>query len=110
LFVDPDLEQLKASAGVKSDYVEIHTGSYCEAEGQDKAVELSKIEAAVKAGSELGLRVNAGHGLNYRNIRPLLALGGIEEYNIGHSIISRAVLIGLDRAVREMADLVHGSE
>ena len=55
-----------------------------------------------------GLRVNAGHGLNYQNIRPLLALGGVEEYNIGHSIISRAVLVGLDRAVREMADLVHG--
>lgn len=109
LFVDPDLEQLKASARVKSDYIEIHTGSYCEAEGRDKVVELGKIEEAVKAGSKLGLRVNAGHGLNYRNIRPLLAIGGIEEYNIGHSIISRAVLVGLDRAVREMADLVHGS-
>ena len=109
LFVDPDLEQLEASARVKSDYVEIHTGSYCEAKGQDQVVELGKIEAAVKAGSKLGLRVNAGHGLNYRNIRPLLAIGGIEEYNIGHSIISRAVLVGLDRAVREMAYLVHGS-
>ena len=109
LFVDPDLEQLKASARVKSDFIEIHTGSYCEAEGQAKVVELGKIEAAVKAGRKLGLRVNAGHGLNCRNIRPLLAIGGIEEYNIGHSIISRAVLIGLDRAVREMADLVHGS-
>lgn len=110
LFVDPDLEQLEASARVKSDYIEIHTGSYCEAKGQEQVNELGKIEAAVEAGTKLGLRVNAGHGLNYRNIRPLLAIGGVEEYNIGHSIISRAVLIGLDRAVREMADLVHGSE
>ena len=109
LFVDPDLEQLKASARVKSDYIEIHTGSYCEATGQAKAAELAKIEAAIKAGRKLGLRVNAGHGLNYQNIRPVLALGGVDEYNIGHSIISRAVLVGLDRAVREMAELVHGS-
>jgi pyridoxine 5-phosphate synthase len=109
LFVDPDLEQLKASARVKSDYIEIHTGGYCEARGQAKAAELDKIEEAIKAGRKLGLRVNAGHGLNYQNIKPVLALGGVEEYNIGHSIISRAVLTGLDRAVREMADLVHGS-
>jgi pyridoxine 5-phosphate synthase len=109
LFVDPDLEQLKASARVKADCIEIHTGSYCEAKGHEKSAELAKIEEAVKAGRKLGLRVNAGHGLNYRNIRPVLALGGIEEYNIGHSIISRAVLVGLERAVREMAELVHGS-
>ncbi|MGD9019546.1 MAG: pyridoxine 5'-phosphate synthase [Desulfuromonadales bacterium] len=109
LFIDPDLEQLKASARVKADYIEIHTGSYCEAKGAAKDAELGQIEEAIKAGLKLGLRVNAGHGLNYQNIRPLLALGGVEEYNIGHSIISRAVLVGLDRAVREMADLVHGS-
>lgn len=109
LFVDPDMEQLKASARVKADYIEIHTGSYCEAKGGARTAELGKIEEAIKAGRTLGLRVNAGHGLNYQNIRPLLALGGVEEYNIGHSIISRAVLVGLDRAVREMADLVHGS-
>jgi pyridoxine 5-phosphate synthase len=109
LFIDPDLEQLKASARVKADYIEIHTGRYCEAKGAAKDAELDQIEEAIKAGLQLGLRVNAGHGLNYQNIRPLLALGGVEEYNIGHSIISRAVLVGLDRAVREMADLVHGS-
>jgi len=109
LFVDPDLEQLKASARVKADYIEIHTGSYCEAKGSLRETELSKIGEAIKAGRKLGLGVNAGHGLNYRNIRPVLALGGVEEYNIGHSIIARAVLVGLDRAVREMADLIHGS-
>ena len=109
LFVDPDLGQLKASARVKADYVEIHTGSYCDAKCQAKVAELAKIEETIKAGKKLGLGVNAGHGLNYRNIRPVLALGGVEEYNIGHSIIARAVLVGLDRAVREMAELVHGS-
>lgn len=107
LFVDPDLEQLKECARVKADYVEIHTGTYCDAKGRDQAAELVKIEQAIKAGKRLGLGVNAGHGLNYRNIRPILAMGGVEEYNIGHSIISRAVLVGLDRAVREMAALVH---
>jgi pyridoxine 5-phosphate synthase len=109
LFVDPDLEQLKAANRIKADYVEIHTGAYCEARGKHKAVQLVKLEESIRAGRKLGLGVNAGHGLNYRNIRPVLAIGGVEEYNIGHSIISRAVLIGLDRAVREMVELIHGS-
>jgi len=108
LFVDPDLEQLKASARVKADYVEIHTGAYCEARGGEQTAELVKIEQAVAAGRKLGLGVNAGHGLNYQNILPVVKLGGIEEFNIGHSIISRAVLVGMDRAVREMAALVRG--
>jgi pyridoxine 5-phosphate synthase len=108
LFVDPDLEQLKASARIKADYIEIHTGAYCDAKGKQQTAELTKIEEAIKAGKKLGLGVNAGHGLNYQNIRPILALGGVEEFNIGHSIIARAVLVGLDRAVREMAELVHG--
>ncbi len=109
LFVDPDLVQLKACARVKADYIEIHTGAYCNAKGKARDAELAKIEEAVKAGRRLGLGVNAGHGLNYRNILPVLALGGIEEYNIGHSIMARAVLVGLDRAVREMAELLHRS-
>lgn len=108
LFVDPDLEQLKACARVKADYIEIHTGTYCDADRQDQEKELGKIAEAIKAGRKLGLGVNAGHGLNYQNIKPVLALGGVEEYNIGHSIVSRAVLVGLERAVREMAELVHG--
>ncbi len=109
LFIDPDLEQLKASARVKADFVEIHTGTYCDATGKEQAAELDKLEQAIRGGKKLGLGVNAGHGLDYRNIRPVIALGGVEEYNIGHSIISRAVLVGLDRAVREMAQLVHGA-
>ena len=108
LFVDPDLAQIEASARLKADAIEIHTGCYCEARGQQAGAELAKIAAAIEAGRQQGLAVHAGHGLNYVNIRPVVALGGIEEYNIGHSIISRAVLVGLERAVREMALLVNG--
>lgn len=108
LFVDPDLEQIKASSRLKADAIEIHTGTYCAARGRAQGEELAKIAEAVKAGRKLGLTVHAGHGLNYVNIRPVVALGGIEEFNIGHSIISRAVLVGMDRAVREMVALVRG--
>jgi len=109
LFVDPDLEQIKASARLKADYIEIHTGAYCEASARGQAAELAKIEQAVAAAGKFGLGVNAGHGLNYQNVRPVARLKGIEEFNIGHSIICRAVMVGMDRAVREMAALVRGA-
>ncbi|NJC88268.1 MAG: pyridoxine 5'-phosphate synthase [Desulfuromonas sp.] len=108
LFVDPELEQIKESARLKADCIEIHTGTYCTARGRGEAAELNKIAEAIRAGKKLGLAIHAGHGLNYVNIRPVVALGGIEEFNIGHSIISRAVLVGMDRAVREMVALVRG--
>lgn len=107
LFVDPDPDQIKAANKVGADYVEIHTGTFAEAKDwKSQEQELIKIENAVKLAAKLGLGVNAGHGLNYVNIKKMAAIGGIEEYNIGHSIISRAVLVGLDRAVREMVDLI----
>ena len=110
LFIDPDLDQIKAAAKSGADYIEIHTGSYAEAEDWDaEEIELEKIDNAIKMASKLGLGVNAGHGLNYINIKKIAALGGIEEYNIGHAIISRAVLVGLDRAVREMVELIRTS-
>ena len=107
LFVDPDPDQIKAATKAGADYVEIHTGAFAEATDW-KAIdqELIKIENAVKLAQKLGLGVNAGHGLNYANIKLLSAIRGIEEYNIGHSIISRAVLVGLDKAVRDMVELV----
>ncbi len=109
LFIDPDIDQIKMSHRVGADYIEIHTGTYCDAKNKElQKVELAKIETAVKAARKLGLGVNAGHGLNYWNVRPVVALGGIEEYNIGHSIVARAVLVGMERAVREMAELVRG--
>jgi pyridoxine 5-phosphate synthase len=92
---------------VGADYVEIHTGTYCDARTPElRRGELAKIETALRAGHKLGLGVNAGHGLNYQNVRPVVSLGGVEEFNIGHSIVARAVLVGMERAVREMAALV----
>ncbi len=109
LFIDPDLQQLKAAHRLGADAIEIHTGTFCEANTAAVAgKELEKIETCIRCGNKLGMQVHAGHGLNYRNIGRVVALGGIEEYNIGHSIISRAVLVGLERAVREMLDLVRG--
>lgn len=109
LFVDPDLEQIRMSHRVGADYVEIHTGSYCDAPAGDlRKAELAKIETAIRGARKLGLGVNAGHGLNYRNIGDVISLGGIEEFNIGHSIVSRAVLVGIERAVGEMVALVRG--
>ena len=107
LFVDPDPDQIKAANKVAADYVEIHTGTFAEAKGwQAEDQELIKIENAVKLAAKLGMGVNAGHGLNYTNIKKVAAVGGIEEFNIGHSIISKAVFVGLDRAVRDMVELI----
>jgi pyridoxine 5-phosphate synthase len=108
LFVDPAPHQVEAASRLGADAIEIHTGTYCEARS-DAAIrdELAKIETCIRAGHKLGLTIHAGHGLNYRNVSKVVALGGIEEFNIGHSIVSRAVLVGLERAVREMADLVN---
>ena len=107
LFVDPVRQQIEAANRVGANFIEIHTGSYCEAgDAETRALELVKIAEAIRVGKQCGLGVNAGHGLNYRNIAPVVALGGIEEYNIGHSIVSRAVLVGMERAVREMVELI----
>lgn len=107
LFVDPTVEQIKASKESGADAIEIHTGRYAEARGEkSRHHELAAIREAIRLGNELGLTVHAGHGLNYVNILPLTGLAGIEEFNIGHSIISRAMLVGLDRAVREMVALI----
>lgn len=107
LFIDPDSDQIKAANKAGADYVEIHTGSFADAvDWKTEVQELIKIENAIKLSTKLGLGVNAGHGLNYTNIKKVAALGGVEEYNIGHSIISKAVLVGLDRAVRDMVELI----
>lgn len=107
LFIDPDPDQIKAANKAGADYIEIHTGSYAEAANwKAEQQELIKIENAVKLAKKLDLGVNAGHGLNYINVKRVAAIGGIEEFNIGHSIMSRAILVGLDRAVRDMSELV----
>lgn len=107
LFVDPDQEQIKAASKSGADYIEIHTGAYAAApDWTTQKRRLEEIDAAIKLATKVGMGVNAGHGINYVNIKPLAALGGIEEYNIGHSIMARAILVGLDRAVRDMVELI----
>ncbi|MCL2760693.1 MAG: pyridoxine 5'-phosphate synthase [Desulfuromonadales bacterium] len=106
-FIDPDPEQIKAADKAGADYVEIHTGHFADApDWKTQDQELIEIENAVKLARKLGLGVNAGHGLNYSNIKMFAQVRGIEEFNIGHSIIARAVITGLEKAVREMAQLV----
>lgn len=107
LFVNPDLDQIKAAHKINADYIEIHTGRYADARLlKEEDAEFEAIEQAAKLAYKLGLGVAAGHGLNYHNVRRLLAISEIVEYNIGHAIISRAVLVGLERAVREMKELL----
>lgn len=108
LFVDPDIDQIKAAHRVGADFVEIHTGRFCDTKDRiEKEKELDRILTAVKMASELKLGINAGHGLNYLNIKKLVGINEIEEFSIGHSIISRALFVGLDQAVREMIELIN---
>jgi len=106
-FVDPDREQVKAAQHCGADIVEIHTGHYSDSRSESEADErFMHIARAVEIASDLNLRISAGHGLNYRNVKRFSTLPKIEEYSIGHSIVARAVLVGFERAVREMAELV----
>jgi pyridoxine 5-phosphate synthase len=107
LFIEPDLAQVKASHKIAADFVELHTGRYANAKRAKEAdTELETIAQAAKLAYKLGLGVNAGHGLNYHNVKRVTHISEIVEYNIGHSIIARAVLVGLERAVREMKALL----
>ena len=101
-FLDPDTAQIQQAARIGYDAVEIHTGAYANAPRPKVGVELEKLHDAARAIRHLGMAVHAGHGLNYHNTAPILDLPHIEELNIGHSIISRAVFVGMDRAVRDM--------
>jgi pyridoxine 5-phosphate synthase len=105
LFVDPDLEQIKQAHRVGATAVEIHTGRYAEG-GPQAAEELSRIRDAVRLATKLRLEVGVGHGLDYTNVRSLVPIPDIEEFSIGHSIVGRAVLVGMERAVAEMKALV----
>jgi pyridoxine 5-phosphate synthase len=108
LFIDPALEQIAASAKLGAEFVEFHTGAYANS-GNDEiaaARELAILRDGIAAAGAVGLRVNAGHGLTYHNVAPIAALKQIEELNIGHSIISRAVFTGLEEAVRTMKKLI----
>jgi pyridoxine 5-phosphate synthase len=109
LFVDPDPEQIQAAAEVGAEFVELHTGSYARAKGAKKQRELERLASACVFARGQGLRVNAGHGLDYDNVEPVAALPFIEELNIGFAIVARSVFVGVDEAVSSMARLVRSS-
>jgi pyridoxine 5-phosphate synthase len=107
LFIEPDLNHVKMAHKIAADYVELHTGRYANAKrAKEEQAEFEALAQAAKLAYKLGLGVNAGHGLNYRNVGRLRQISEIVEYNIGHSIVARALMVGLDRAVREMKELV----
>ena len=110
LFIDPDPEQIKASAKVGADAIELHTGPYAEAwnsfNWKQVELELNKLKQAAKFAKSLGLRVYAGHGLTYHNVKPITQIKEIEELNIGHSIVANAVIFGFREAVGKMIELL----
>jgi pyridoxine 5-phosphate synthase len=107
LFIDPDVEQIEASHAVGGDAIEIHTGLYCEAKAPEAVnEELKKVIVAAKQAHGLGLEVKAGHGLHYFNVRRIADIPEIVELSIGHSIVARAVMVGMEQAVRDMIALI----
>jgi pyridoxine 5-phosphate synthase len=106
LFIDPDRAQIERAAQIGAPVIELHTGAYAEAEGAARAQELERLATAAKFAADLGIIVNAGHGLDYHNVQPVAALPEIAELNIGFAIIARAIFSGLDPAVREMKRLM----
>lgn len=106
LFIDPEPAQIIAAIKLGVPIVELHTGAYAEAAGDARDAELSRLIHAATLASEVGIQVNAGHGLNYTNVGPILRLPHLVELNIGHAIVSRSILVGLEQATREMAALL----
>jgi len=106
-FIDPDPKQIDTAAQMGFDAVELHTGQYANARGQELDVQLERLRRAADLTHERGLRLHAGHGLNYRNVRPIATLRDMRELNIGHAIVSRAVFVGLREAVREMKRIMN---
>lgn len=107
LFIEPEIEQIDASAEINSDFIEIHTGVFANALSEEEQFdELERIRAAVKHAKKLGLGVNAGHGLDYQNIKIFREIPDIDEVSIGHSVIAHAMFVGIERAVKEMMGLL----
>ena len=108
LFVEPEIEQIDAASEIESDYIEIHTGTFANALTEaDKFDELEKVRLAAKHAKKLGLGVNAGHGLNYSNIKIFREVENIDEVSIGQAVIARAMFVGLEKAIQEMIRLVN---
>lgn len=110
LFVDPDLDQIAAAAALGVPCIELHTGTYCEAQGAAADEELERLAAAAQAAHEAGLKVNAGHGISLQTIRGILRIPHLDTLNIGHSIVSHAVTVGIAAATRAMADAIQQEE
>ena len=106
LFIDPEPDQIAAAVSLRAPVVELHTGAYAEATGAAREAELGRLIESALLAAEAGIQVNAGHGLNYTNVQPILTLPKLVELNIGHSIISRALFIGMEEATREMVALL----
>ena len=107
LFIDPDISRIEMASKTGADYIELHTGRYAEAKNEiEREAELKKLIDSAKIATQAGLKVNAGHGLNYQNVVPVARIEEIETLNIGHSIISYAVYVGLEKAVKEMLALI----
>jgi len=106
LFIDPDARQVEAAAEVGALFVELHTGAYANAQGRQRARELERLRDAAELALQCGLRVNAGHGLDYDNVAPVAAIPRVEELNIGFAIVARSVFVGVHEAVARMAELV----
>ena len=107
LFIDPDISQIKSAAKCEADYVELHTGLYANAEDLGTITdELEKLRSMAIGAAKMDLGVSAGHGLDYHNVRDILEIEQIEELNIGHAIVSKAVMVGMERAVREMLEIM----
>lgn len=109
LFIDADADQIRTAAIIKAKFIELHTGRYAEATDESsRHKELAYLAKGCEQAIAAGIRVNAGHGLTYWNVYPVASLPGMEELNIGHTIISRAALVGIERAVREMKQAMRG--
>lgn len=108
LFVDPDPEQLAAARDCGAPFVELHTGRYAGARGAERKAELARLARAAATARKLGLRVNAGHGLDYHNVGPVAQIEGLEELNIGFAIVARSLFTGVDLAVRDMLEAMRG--
>lgn len=106
LFLDPDTSQIELASELGAHAVELHTGQYALTKGDARQQELSKLVEAGQQITSLGMTLNAGHGLNYQNVQPVAQIADMRELNIGHSIIARSIMVGLERAVREMKELI----
>ena len=109
LFIDPDEASIRASVDMGADAVELHTGEYANTTGAERLAQIERLNRAASLARKLSLAVHAGHGLTYENVHPVAAIPEIEELNIGHSVVSRAVFTGMEAAVREMAEIIRRS-